>query len=79
MIVFGGGIDKSRTQTSTTEIHVLGSTRWDTVTSLPRLYWDIAGITVNNAVYGIGKFSNTISSISILSLIESQPFDHSTP
>ena len=57
MIVFGGGIDKSRTQTSTTEIHVLGSTRWDTVTPLPRLYWDIAGITVNNAVYGIGKLS----------------------
>ena len=56
MIVFGGGIDQSRTQTSTTETHVLGSNRWVIVTPLPRLNWDIVGITVNNAVYGIGKF-----------------------
>ena len=57
MIVFGGGIDQTRRQTSTTEIHILGSSRWDTVAPLPESNWDIAGITVDNAVYGIGKFS----------------------
>ena len=57
MIVFGGGIDQTRRQTSTTEIHILGSSRWDTVTPLPESNWDIAGITVDNAVYGIGKLS----------------------
>ena len=75
MIVFGGGIDKSRTQTSTTEIHVLGYTRWDTVTPLPRLYWDIAGITVNNAVYGIGKLSFNLLFIYINLLINNSKED----
>ena len=55
MTVFGGGLGQTRTQTSTMEIHVLGSNKWDTMASLPRLYWDIAGVTVNNAVYGIGN------------------------
>ena len=55
LTVFGGGLGQTRTQTSTMEIHVLGSNKWDTMASLPRLYWDIAGVTVNNAVYGIGN------------------------
>ena len=75
MIVFGGGIDQTRRQTSTTEIHILGSSRWDTVTPLPESNWDIAGITINNAVYGIGKLSLNLLFIYLNLLINNSKED----
>jgi len=59
LIVFGGGINKTRTQTSSTEILSSGSTTWTIVTPLPKLYWDIAGVSINNVVYGIGGISQS--------------------
>ena len=55
LIVFGGGIGNTKTQTDTTEILRVGDTRWQTVQRLPRKLWDVTGINMNNVVWAMGK------------------------
>ena len=55
LVVFGGGIGTTRTQTSSTETLTLGSSRWVTISSLPRLLWDVKAININNVIYALGK------------------------
>ena len=61
LIVAGGGIDRTYVQTDSTEIHVLGSNKWSSSTSLPRLLWDLRAVNIGNMIYVVGGFSQSSS------------------